>query len=650
VEYVYYAYANNTVSNDIFFRRGTISGASITWGTEYSLRKVTNEYQMYPDVEVSSDGTVYVVSGSYFSTFARLYTRVFKNANNDGSGTWTTSLSITWVLSGASAEDSVVSALTALNSSMIYMISYTDRTMVTKGYLWNTTWSSVETIFSTEINKNFGIASSNNTVYFAYNYVFVRYCKVRDPTTGWGSAETISSVGGTGTGVQLCADNSNGDVYAFWGASANITYCKRSGTWSSVTYWQTSETNLLTPSITCYPTVINNEIAVVWSKGEAGTIYVMFDLLTLAPAKSWHGVATWTASLASRVWSSGTSWTENLQTRIWNWIPTTWYFIPTTDLIDSYNESNYNYTSYLMEHQPSDNSKISAEGQSFAMLSSDRMITSCKFYLYKWGSPTGMAHAVLYAHQGIYGTNSTPTGEALATSDDFDVSTLTLSIQLITFTFNSSQQYVMKANTYYCIAFENPWSGTVNVYNCPLMGFAWGSPTHSGSNFGYFNSSYFPAFTSFDTVFYVYGTPLGGFNLLTRQYITVASCLFDFGTRIWADAATWTYSLAIMAWQNIFWAFYLGTSIWTNIATWGINLSAMMWRDLSWLFYLLPPLPEWVNVAVWILSLRSPEWMLVALLNFQLGAGGIAFLFIAILLLIVIVAGIIAVAYRRPKR
>jgi hypothetical protein len=384
-----------------------------------------------------------------------------------------------------------------------------------------------------------------------------------------------------------------------------------------------------------------------------------------AVSKAWHDVSTWTASMVARTWSSGTPWSLSLLTRIWNWIPTAWYYIPTTDLIDSYNESNYNYTAYIYHLHPSDIIPKSAEGQSFTMLSSDHMITSCKFYLCKIGSPTGMAHAVLYAHQGIYGTNSTPTGEALATSNDFDVSTLTTSMQLITFTFNSSQQYLMKANTYYCIAFENPWSGTIDVYNCPLMGFEWGSPTHSGNNCLYFNSSYFPAFTSFDTVFYVYGKSFGGFNLLTRQYLTVASWLFDFGTKIWVDAATWTYNLVTMAWENITWIFYLGASIWTDIATWGTNLVTMMWndvatwvfypltmmwRDLTWLFYLLPSLPEWVNVAVWIFSLRSPEWLLVALWNLQLGAGGIAFLFIAILLLTVIVAGIIVIAYRRPKR
>lgn len=379
---------------------------------------------------------------------------------------------------------------------------------------------------------------------------------------------------------------------------------------------------------------------------------------TPAVTTAWHDVSSWTASLVTKTWSSGTSWTANLIARIWSsgtsfnfslqtriWSNVAFLDGIATELIDSYDESNYNYTSYLMGHHPSDNPHISAEGQSFTMLSSDRMITSCKFYLYKLGSPTGMAHAVLYAHQGIYGTNSTPIGDALATSDDFDVSTLTTSIQLITFTFNSSQQYLMKANTYYCIAFENPMSGTINVYNCPLMGFEWGSPTHSGSNFLFKNSSYFPAFTSFDTVFYVYGRQTGGVSLLTRQYLAVASWLFDFGTKIWMDIAKmWTYDWVTMAWENISWIFYLGTSIWTNIATWGIslttrmwndiaiytiNLLTMAWHDLTWLFTLLPALPEWVNVAVWIFHLVPAEWIFPFIWIIMLGFIGLCCLVVS---------------------
>jgi hypothetical protein len=622
IEYIYYAYANNTISNDIFFCRGTISGSSISFGTEYSIRKVTGEYEMYPDVEIASDGTVYVVSGAYFSTFARLYTRVFKNVNNDGSGAWSTSLTVTWVLSGATAEDSIVSALTALNSSMVYVISYTDRTMVAKGYLYNSTWSSVETILSGEMNKNFGIASFNNTVYFAYAYVYVRYCKVRDPTAGWGSAETISSVGGTGTGVQLCADNSNGDVYAFWGAVSNITYCKRSGTWGTVTYWKTSETNLLTPSITCYPAVINNEIAVVWSKGEAGTIYVMFDLLTLAPAKAWYDVSSWTASLATKTWSSGTSFSFDLTTRIWIGIATTSTFYITTGGNDGdvYGQNEY----YAVAHDVPYATYDYAVDEDVGQLKYGPLYTVYRTFLKFDTSAIPLGATITNASLELYGdplydfsdvdfivnlqkwTDDTP-----LTLDDFNEfdginyddgnynSSGFVKGAYNTITISNFDLITKDGNTLICVRSSKDVSST--------------PPTQSELlNFMSYEGGHTPELSV---------TWKGvSLNLLTRQYISVASWLFDFWTRTWADATTWIFNLP--------------TSIW-NIAS-------------TWLFYLSPP--QWVNVAVWIFSLTSPEWMLVALWNLQLGAGGIAFLFIAILLLIMIVTGIIIVAYRRPKR
>lgn len=128
-------------------------------------------------------------------------------------------------------------------------------------------------------------------------------------------------------------------------------------------------------------------------------------------------------------------------------------------------------------------------------------------------------------------------------------------------------------------------------------------------------------------------------SLVTKTWASGTSWLFDFGTRIWVDAATWTYNWVTMDWQNISWIFSLGTSVWTDIAMWGMNLSAMMWNDvatwvlypitrlwndvaiyafnlltmawhdLTWLFTLLPALPEWVNVAVWIFHLAPAEWI-----------------------------------------
>jgi len=62
-------------------------------------------------------------------------------------------------------------------------------------------------------------------------------------------------------------------------------------------------------------------------------------------------------------------------------------------------------------------------GQAFTPSSSGNL-TSAQFYFYNDGLLTGTAVARLFAISGTYGTDAKPTGSALATSDNFDVSTI----------------------------------------------------------------------------------------------------------------------------------------------------------------------------------------------------------------------------------
>lgn len=101
----------------------------------------------------------------------------------------------------------------------------------------------------------------------------------------------------------------------------------------------------------------------------------------------------------------------------------------TVDLIDFYSTSNRD--NYIII----DGSVTSAVGQSFTMLSSTHNLTSVIFYMMKTGLPTGSAYAKLYAHSGTYGSSSLPTGAALATSDAFNIATLTTGYVNYTLTF-----------------------------------------------------------------------------------------------------------------------------------------------------------------------------------------------------------------------
>jgi len=123
-------------------------------------------------------------------------------------------------------------------------------------------------------------------------------------------------------------------------------------------------------------------------------------------------------------------------------------------IVDSYSESNCGGY-YQMSSNADDSMGC---GQSFT--GDGGVLNSVKFYLKKITSITGTAYVKIYAHTGTFGTSSLPTGSALAISDVFDVSTLTTSFQLITFTFTGAEKITLTNETKYIATFEYQDDGT----------------------------------------------------------------------------------------------------------------------------------------------------------------------------------------------
>lgn len=119
------------------------------------------------------------------------------------------------------------------------------------------------------------------------------------------------------------------------------------------------------------------------------------------------------------------------------------------------------------------------------------------FYLKKVGSPTGNIVAKLYAHSGVMGTSSVPTGAALATSNNVDVSTLTGTLALTNFAFPATW-YQFAANTSYVIALE--YSGG-NGSNYVQVGYDSSAAGHAGNKSTY-NGSVWAAQATHDCCFY----------------------------------------------------------------------------------------------------------------------------------------------------
>lgn len=120
----------------------------------------------------------------------------------------------------------------------------------------------------------------------------------------------------------------------------------------------------------------------------------------------------------------------------------------------------------------------------------------------KTGSPTGTMYAKVYAITGTYGTDATPTGAALATSDGVDVASLTTSYNLITFTFSGANRITLTADTYYAVIVEYAGGDSSNYLR---VGADNSSPSHDGNRIGWSNSSStWSASSTTDVCFYVY--------------------------------------------------------------------------------------------------------------------------------------------------
>jgi len=135
---------------------------------------------------------------------------------------------------------------------------------------------------------------------------------------------------------------------------------------------------------------------------------------------------------------------------------------PTQDINDFYERMKWLSKDPVVEDSSTEtgtdyvvgNGTLTGQAQSWQMGAKAALVTKAVFSLKKTGTPTGNATAVLYAHSGSFGTSSEPTGAALATSDNFDVSTLDTTYRDVTFTFSGTDLISFAASTDFCVAVE----------------------------------------------------------------------------------------------------------------------------------------------------------------------------------------------------
>ena len=161
---------------------------------------------------------------------------------------------------------------------------------------------------------------------------------------------------------------------------------------------------------------------------------------------------------------------------------------------DSYAEANSDSTTTL------NLGGVVGVGQAFTGESSPgSTLVSSKFYMKKTNLPTGNAVSKIYDVTGTYGTEAIPSGTALATSGNLDVSTLTGSLVVKTFSFTGANQIELDRDKVYAVTVEYAGGdGTDNIQ----VGYDASSPTHGG-NYSSLTGTTWSAVAGSDTVFYV---------------------------------------------------------------------------------------------------------------------------------------------------
>lgn len=130
-------------------------------------------------------------------------------------------------------------------------------------------------------------------------------------------------------------------------------------------------------------------------------------------------------------------------------------------------------------------------------------IVDAVLYLVKVGAPTGNATITLYSVTGTYGTDAIPdTSIAVATST-FDVSTLTTSVTMTTFTFAPGTN--LSAGTNYAIAIEYS-GGSVAGGNYIRWGTDNSAPSHGGNISFKSSIGVWTASAARDAIFQITGT------------------------------------------------------------------------------------------------------------------------------------------------
>jgi len=314
--YVHYTFTLRDYNQPILYRRGTISGSSISWAVEQTAVSGNSAYLFdFVTIAVDANGYPWIGYQRYDSADYMGNALITKSNRNDG--TWETASGFPYVL----AEDGCWFVIPVPLSNGYTYIVYAQEANSAYGRLWTGSWGSIETIRDSGAALDYclsAVADGNDVyvvqVWHQYGNPQGIVSRKRTYGVGWGTEQTVMSGADYFSYPSLFVNPSNHVLYCFWMdyPTANHIYYKKYQNGA----WDTSETDWITESGTIYYLV-----AFYSSSNYAGLCYVTagynvkFAYLSLAVADTtpptYSNVGTNTTR-AGQPCKFSAKWTDNV--------------------------------------------------------------------------------------------------------------------------------------------------------------------------------------------------------------------------------------------------------------------------------------------------------------------------------------------------
>ncbi|MFQ5884777.1 MAG: hypothetical protein ACE5IO_06725, partial [Thermoplasmata archaeon] len=221
-------------ADDVYVRRGTISGTTITWGSEYSFTVGSNEPDAVAFIARATDDYIWVVVGTEEAPYYDII--AVRSTNTDDVSAWDTGTA----LAENYANFYLYPIILPLSGGDMYAIWYADGEIAGKMYDSGTGWSgTVDYIENTTsglaTKPPSAVVDSSYNIHLVYSNSSgaINYTKY---TTSWGTPIVLNSAADN-VYPTISLESTNDYLYAFWvNSSYQVWGSKWEGSsWSNIT-------------------------------------------------------------------------------------------------------------------------------------------------------------------------------------------------------------------------------------------------------------------------------------------------------------------------------------------------------------------------------------------------------------------------------